>query len=384
MRLKPGRVLLGLILLGLAVWGVQSFLEWRGPPDLVVEVPERVPAGEFFEVNIQSNKPVDMQLTAGESTLNNAGSAWSVYLPGRSGSGSVQLEIADRAGNRVERHISVTGVPEPELTLQTSGEPVAGDPFSAWLQVDAAGNRLGAVELLLNGESVPRVDFRGGEALFRAVPFEAEGDSIEVEAWVVDEFGREFRVSESFPVLPIDRPVELILLTGDTLSLLEEDNAARQEERMAEVLAESAPAPLWTEPFLLPVEGVSSSGYGDPRRYYEDGPVSWHRGADLAAPAGTPIHATNDGVVVLAEELPISGFTVVIDHGGGVSSHYFHQSLLLVSEGEEVHRGDTVGEVGSTGLSTGPHLHWEMRVHGESTNPLVWVDAVLPGVETGD
>lgn len=381
MRLRPGRILLGIVVLGLAVWGVQAFLEWRGPPAVTMEVPERVPAGEFFEVSISSSKPVDMLLQAGGSSLENAGSDWSVWLPGKPGASSLSLAARDRVGNQVEQHVSVTGVPEPRIELLTSGDPVAGDPFSAWLRVDAGGNRLAAVELLLDGDPVPRVDFRDGEAVLYAVPFEAEGSTLEVLAWAVDEFGREFRAGDSFRVLPVDRPVELILLSGDTLELLEEDNSRRQAERMAEVLAESAPGLLWTEPFLLPVEGVSSSGYGDPRRYFEDGPVSWHRGADLAAASGTPIHATNDGVVVLAEELPISGQTVVIDHGGGVSSHYFHQSLLLVSAGQEVRRGDTVGEVGSTGLSTGPHLHWEMRVHGESTNPLTWVDRLLPGLD---
>lgn len=384
MRFRPGRILLGVALLVLAVFGVQAFLKWRGPPEITVEVPERVPAGEFFEVNISSSKPVDMLLKSGGSTLSNAGTDWSVWLPGRSGTGNLELAASDRVGNRVEQHISITGVVEPELVLLTSGDPVEGNPFAVWLGVDAAGNRLSAVELLIDGEPVPRVDFRGGEAALQAVPFGSDGSIVEVLAWVVDEFGREFTAQESFLVLPIDRPVELIRLSGDALSLLEEDNSALQAQRMAEAMAESAPLPLWQEPFLLPVEGVSSSGYGDPRRYYEGGPVSWHRGADLAAATGTPIHASNDGTVVLAEELPISGLTVVIDHGAGVSSHYFHQSLLLVSEGQEVKRGEVVGEVGSTGLSTGPHLHWEMWVDGESTNPLTWVDRLLPGIAWPD
>jgi murein DD-endopeptidase MepM/ murein hydrolase activator NlpD len=69
---------------------------------------------------------------------------------------------------------------------------------------------------------------------------------------------------------------------------------------------------------------------------------------------------------------------VVLDHGGGVFSLYFHQSRIRVEVGDEVRRGEVIGEVGTTGLSTGPHLHWEVRVNGTATNPLEWVDKVVP------
>ena len=94
-----------------------------------------------------------------------------------------------------------------------------------------------------------------------------------------------------------------------------------------------------------------------------------------------PIRATNDGVVILAENLPLAGGAVVIDHGAGVTSRYYHQSLILTQVGARVQRGDIIGEVGSTGISTGPHLHWEMRINGEPSNPLQWVDRLLPGID---
>jgi len=70
---------------------------------------------------------------------------------------------------------------------------------------------------------------------------------------------------------------------------------------------------------------------------------------------------------------------VVLDHGGGVMSYYLHLSRLLVAEGQAVAGGELIGEVGSEGLSTGPHLHWEMRVHDQPSNPLAWVDRAFPG-----
>lgn len=94
-----------------------------------------------------------------------------------------------------------------------------------------------------------------------------------------------------------------------------------------------------------------------------------HAGGDMGAPSGTPIHAAADGVVVIASERGGYGLTVVIDHGDSLATLYAHQSALAVREGEVVERGDVIGWVGSTGLSTGPHLHLETRVKGMPINP---------------
>jgi murein DD-endopeptidase MepM/ murein hydrolase activator NlpD len=147
------------------------------------------------------------------------------------------------------------------------------------------------------------------------------------------------------------------------------------------VWAAALPQPLWSEPFLQPLEGRNTSGYGDARTYAPGGNVSYHQGADLAAPAGTVIHATNAGVAVIAADYPtypIKGGLVIIDHGGGVMSYYLHQSRVLIEQGALVSRGQPIGEVGTTGLSTGPHLHWELRINNVATNPLLWVGKLFP------
>ena len=94
-----------------------------------------------------------------------------------------------------------------------------------------------------------------------------------------------------------------------------------------------------------------------------------HAGGDLGAPSGTPIHAAADGRVVVASERGGYGLTVVIDHGDSLATLYAHQSALAVGAGDLVKRGDVIGWVGSTGLSTGPHLHLETRVKGMPVNP---------------
>lgn len=100
--------------------------------------------------------------------------------------------------------------------------------------------------------------------------------------------------------------------------------------------------------------------------------VRCHAGADIGAPSGTPIHAVEDGTVIMASWNGGYGNFTVIDHGNGLTSGYGHQSQISVSVGEHVKRGQVIGYVGSTGLSTGPHLHFEARVNGMPYSPKGW------------
>lgn len=134
----------------------------------------------------------------------------------------------------------------------------------------------------------------------------------------------------------------------------------------------------WDGLFMLPVAGTLVSGFGTVRSYNGAGFHSFHSGADLAAPVGTPIIAPADGVVVDTGLLDVRGYITILDHGWGVYTGYWHQSRILVNPGEEVTAGQVIGAVGSTGLSTAPHLHWEMWVAGVQVDPLQWVHTVFP------
>ncbi|MDR1209492.1 MAG: peptidoglycan DD-metalloendopeptidase family protein [Clostridiales bacterium] len=113
---------------------------------------------------------------------------------------------------------------------------------------------------------------------------------------------------------------------------------------------------------------VVSSGYGN-RTGPIDGEAEFHTGLDIPAPTGTSVHAAQAGTVIIAKYWGGYGNAVVIDHGGSVSTLYGHNSRLLVSVGDWVEKGDAVAEVGSTGYSTGPHCHFEVRVDGVHTDP---------------
>lgn len=128
-------------------------------------------------------------------------------------------------------------------------------------------------------------------------------------------------------------------------------------------------------PSLVPVEGVKLSSDFGMRWHPVLGGRHQHKGVDLAAPAGTPIRASADGVVSRADWFSSYGLYVSLEHGGNIETRYGHMSRLNVAAGQTVHKGDIIGYVGTTGRSTGPHLHYEVRIAGEAVNPVPYLQS---------
>ncbi len=127
--------------------------------------------------------------------------------------------------------------------------------------------------------------------------------------------------------------------------------------------------PTVSVPSILPVRGArTSSNYGM-RTHPVLGRRRMHSGIDLAAPTGTPVYATADGLVSRANRFSSYGLYISIDHGAELETRYAHLSRLAVAAGDRVRKGQVIGYVGSTGRSTGPHLHYEVRVDGVAVNP---------------
>lgn len=134
-------------------------------------------------------------------------------------------------------------------------------------------------------------------------------------------------------------------------------------------------------PSLIPVTSSRSMSSGFGLRVHPVlGGLRAHKGIDLPAPTGTPIHATADGVVGRADWFSGYGLYVQLEHGGNMETRYGHMSRIAVAEGQIVHKGDVIGYVGSTGRSTGPHLHYEVRVAGEAVNPLPYMQTPASGL----
>jgi len=125
-------------------------------------------------------------------------------------------------------------------------------------------------------------------------------------------------------------------------------------------------------PTRKPAEGYFSSGFGI-RRSPFGGKVKMHEGVDIANRLGTAIHVPADGVVVFAAVKAGYGQTVVVDHGYGLETLYGHAKKLLVTKGQHVRRGDTIAQMGNTGRSTGPHVHYEVRINGWPVNPISYI-----------
>ena len=174
---------------------------------------------------------------------------------------------------------------------------------------------------------------------------------------------------------------ETIPLNYSLSELRSSDDPQKYEQALAiqKVYATfNADQVLWGANLRIPLPGKGSgkyritSHYGDRRIFsYSDGSTarSIHSGIDFAAAVGTPVLAAGRGRVVLAAASIISGYSVVIEHLPGVYTVYFHLDQLTVKRGQLVDSGQRIGTVGMSGLATGPHLHWEVRVHGVAVDP---------------
>ncbi|PSR15666.1 peptidase M23 [filamentous cyanobacterium CCP3] len=171
---------------------------------------------------------------------------------------------------------------------------------------------------------------------------------------------------------------QLIARLKDQRGALEaaEAQLARDSEQIAGLIRQKIAASTGvirgTGRFVFPANGNISSGFGN-RRHPILGYSRFHAGIDFAASQGTPIYAADSGRVIFSGWYGGYGQAVIIDHGGGISTLYAHASRLLVSEGQAVQQGQAIGAVGSTGLSTGPHLHFEVRQNGNPVNPVAYL-----------
>lgn len=170
------------------------------------------------------------------------------------------------------------------------------------------------------------------------------------------------------------------VVEGVDPSTLEDDTNAVDRQALLS-LTQTSSKRSWGTMMSFPVdEPYFVSGFGTRRSYNNGSFYNYHSGVDFGVMTASNIniYAAADGTVVYAGELPIHGNYTVIDHGWGVYTSYSHQSQLLVTPGQEVKRGDTIGLIGSTGRSVGPHLHWEVIINSTYVNPVTWLGTQFP------
>lgn len=190
--------------------------------------------------------------------------------------------------------------------------------------------------------------------------------------------GTQTSVTVRVKVNPGGYGAESIAVGADKQDLLNTDVTEPEWQRVALMMSGFTAQRYFDGLMGLPSTGAITSAFGT-RRSYNDGMLSaFHTGTDFGGAPGAPIVAPAAGVVVLAEALPVRGNATIIDHGWGVITGYWHQAEIYVAVGEIVKAGDVIGTIGTTGRSTGPHLHWEMWVSGVEVDPMQWVQQLFP------
>lgn len=189
---------------------------------------------------------------------------------------------------------------------------------------------------------------------------------------------RGIEIVRSWPITVVAGPYDYqeIVVAQEKAEVLTPDVVVAERKRVVEVWSQISPTLWWRSAFQRPisVDYPTTSPFGTRRTYSVADIGNFHAGQDFGAPEGTLIFAPAPGVVVLAEPIAVRGNAVIIDHGQGVFTGYWHMSEIKVAPGAQVATGDVLGLVGNTGLSTGAHLHWELRIDGVAVDPIQFLD----------
>jgi len=171
-------------------------------------------------------------------------------------------------------------------------------------------------------------------------------------------------VKKKYPVQRLTLPEDMVVLSPEN-----EARAERDQRKMAAIWPVDS-LRVWKGRFIDPLPGKAVGTPFGVRRIINHIPKNPHSGVDITADEGDPVKAPNDGVVILVDNQFFSGNSVVLDHGQGIYTMFFHLSKATVKYGQAVRKGDVVGLVGATGRATGAHLHWGVRVQGAKVDPL--------------
>jgi murein DD-endopeptidase MepM/ murein hydrolase activator NlpD len=233
-----------------------------------------------------------------------------------------------------------------------------------------------SVQVIWQKKSVPAFHAGGGWTTILGVDLDAKPGRHSAAAVLTHDDGRVERrevivrvLAKKYPTTPLNVDERFVELNKADLA-----RSQRETKEIGAIYRRITTDPVPDEPFTVPIPGESGRNFGE-RRIFNGQPRAPHSGADLRAAAGTPVHATNRGRVVLAKTLFFTGNTVILDHGLGIYSLYAHLSRIDVTKGELVKNGQVVGLAGATGRVTAPHLHWGMRVQGARVDPFSLVRA---------
>ena len=231
-----------------------------------------------------------------------------------------------------------------------------------------------AVSVAFNGEFFSLN--RESDRFFAILPIavEAPAGPLPLTVAIADKTNRiALSIDTSVTVLDTAYKMENIELDQTLSHLLAPEIIAEDYALRNAIQRQKSPIRLWKNYFLPPTNAVINSTFGVKRSYNGGVSTDFHSGMDHAGAIGTPIIAPAAGIVAWTGETERRGLGIILDHGIGLFTNYWHLSSIDVTVGASVRRGEKIGRMGTSGLSTGPHLHWEVVINGTPVDPLQWV-----------
>lgn len=263
----------------------------------------------------------------------------------------------------------------PQLTLDAQPVPVPeGHTWFLRVQTDEPA----AVEATLDGRPL---DLQAGDGFGWAIVGIGVSDEprdVPLAVSGADPVGNRSEQRGTMRVAASQYPKDDIEVPAALQPLVEPQVRVTEDARLAPTYAKVSQPRLWDGAFRMPVQGEIITQYGEVRTYNKIPNEVHHTGVDIAVPLARPVLAPARGRVVLVDQVPLRGNMLIVDHGLGVFTTYAHLSAVDVQLGQEVQAGQPIAKVGSTGLSQGPHLHWELWIRGVNVDPLEWTKRSYP------
>lgn len=269
-----------------------------------------------------------------------------------SGTGSLAQNVVDEASAQIR-----------EQQVQLAVTPAETFPGDVILVRSKRGK-----EVTLFSKSYSLMPSQGEYVRFIPIPFNAKPGTYQVES---SDSGLSAPLTIKAKSFAVDS-----IIVSQQLNSMRQDTARinADQKKIDAARSQSSPEAYFHEPFIQPATGRLTTPFGY-QRVVNGVPANRHAAIDIANKTGTPIVASNHGKVVLADDIYLTGKTIIIDHGLNVFSIYAHMSELKAEVGQVVKQGQVIGLMGSTGFSTGPHLHYGMLIGNTYVNPQPFFDA---------
>ncbi len=288
----------------------------------------------------------------------------------------VQAEDTSRLRNQSEAELTLrSDNTPPRLRMELSSDAV---DQGGTLLLTVRANEPSTTMALLDGQPLELQHEADVDWAVVGIGPDTAAQSIPIVMRATDQAGNVAEQTSSARVATHRFTEDRVQVPQRLVALLEARIRAEEDAHLAPAYARRSPVRLWSGPFAVPVRGTIITEFGEIRSY-NGGPFEGHHaGVDFAVSAGTPVTAPARGIVALADPVALRGNVVILDHGLGVFTTYAHLSSIVVKPGDEIQRGQAFASVGSTGLSEGPHLHWELWIAGQNVDPLPWTRRAFP------